>query len=139
MGLKSNGSCGQCGAIGGGAQHILRCKNSDRLWSCVERVFGKMGAGAVAHDKIFGLPAHARLKTIFCTALLAVYQGFLRAVNSGQTDSDLVKIFKQKLFERIYISFLVAKSENRLTQFNKFWGDGVGLYKIVDTRIEIRL
>jgi hypothetical protein len=72
-------------------------------------------------------------------ALVVLYRRFLYNVNSGKIDYDLVSSYKQILSEKIYIEYIIAKSNNMVPSFPASWGDGKGLFELNDDNLEIKL
>ncbi len=68
-----------------------------------------------------------------------IYRRFLYNVNSGKLDYDLVKTYKQLLFEKIYIEYIISKSNNLISYFTSSWGDGLGLFELNGDTINIKL
>jgi len=136
MRLFSDGNCAYCAAKRPEVRHIVFCKASDKLWEKVWKVAEKAGFTITKKERLFGYEKSPLLNTIVFSALLASYNGFLRTVNSGKKDQNLVKLFTQLLYEKVYLEFVTAKSGN-LSKFNAFWGSG--LFKINEGRIDIRI
>src|SRR5690348_2209095 len=97
-----------------------------------------MGFVFLKKERLFGFKGEPLANTVLFMALLAIYQAFLRLVNSGRRDQDLVKTFKQNLFEKIYLNFVMAKKSD-LSAFTKFWNDGKGIFVVSQDHIDIRI
>jgi hypothetical protein len=78
------------------------------LWSYVwDLVQLRMGNNLRKKEKVFGYDLFL--------ALVTLYRRFLYNVNSGKTDLNLIKSYKQLLFEKIYIEYITGKSEKYYT------------------------
>ena len=107
------------------------------LYATAKQIAWRSGYRGLEADRVFGVKGSDRANTVWCVAHLAAYQGFLRTINSGLVDSDFVRIFKQFLFEKLYLGFVVAKATGSLSIFRNFWGNG--LFRVQGSQIDIRL
>ncbi len=71
--------------------------------------------------------------------MVVLYRRFLYNVNSGDIAYDLLKSCKQLLNEKIYIEYIIAKSNNLFPCFPSSWGDGMGLFELNGDNLEIKL
>jgi hypothetical protein len=61
-------------------------------------------------------------------------------INSRKLDYDLVKKYKQKVYEKIYFDYI--SSGTSLKSYKKFldrWNEGIGVFEILDNKIDIRI
>jgi hypothetical protein len=98
-----------------------------------------MGTTPARKEKLFGHEGLHLANTMLYLAIVTVYRRFLYNVNSGDQEYDLVKSYKQSLIEKIYINFIPHKSNNNISLFTVFWGEGSGVFVIADGRIDLRL
>jgi hypothetical protein len=54
-------------------------------------------------------------------------------------DQSLIQMYKQTVYEKIFTDFIIAKSDINFEKFETFWKSGLGLFKIKDGKIDIRL
>ncbi len=98
-----------------------------------------MGFTFRKQERIFGYDASKLPNTVIFLAFVTLYKMFLYNINSGKLDYDLIKSYKQLVYEKIYIDFILAKSNMQLNTFSSFWGNGIGIFKYTSEKIDIRL
>ena len=140
MNLFSNGNCAYCQSVNPDVNHLVYCKSTDSFWNQVWYILSKTGLRYAKRERILGYDKAPLANTILYLALITLYKRFLYNVNSGKLDYDLIKSYKQFLYEKIYIVFIIAKTNHKLLAFKEFWKDGQGLFQIAnECHIDIRL
>jgi hypothetical protein len=139
MNLISNGKCPYCSVNFPNNKHLVYCESTDSFWVAFWTLVRKVGFNPTEKSKIFGYDNKPKVNTMIFLAIVVLYRRFLYNVNSGKTSYDLIKVYKQALYEKIYMDFLVMKSEGSISMFDKFWGSGEGLFVIEEGLIDIRL
>jgi hypothetical protein len=140
MGLLSSGNCSFCPQINPNCFHLVHCSSTQSLWNYIWYLLEtRMGHVIQKKEKMFGYDNSPLVNTVIFLALVTLYRRFLHCVNSGKSDLDLCKAFKQNLFEKIYVEYIIAKSNKRLSSFSAFWGNGAGIFVFNDQKIDIRL
>jgi hypothetical protein len=139
MGLMSTGNCAFCGLVNPNCQHLAHCTSTKQLWEVVWALLEKMKFTFRKREPMFGYDSSPLPNTVIFLALVTLYRRFLYSVNSGKSDYDLIKSYKQLVFEKIYTEFIIAKSNNQLATFTVSWGDGTGIFSQSSGKIDIRL
>ena len=140
MNLISTGNCAYCQSTNPDVNHLAYCKSTDPFWNLVWLLLSKTGFRYTRRERIYGYDNSQMENSILFLALITLYKRFLYNVNSGKLDYDLIKSYKQALYEKIYIDFIIARSNHKLLAFMKFWKNGLGLFKITnESTIDIRL
>jgi hypothetical protein len=139
MGLMSSGNCAFCSQQNLNCLHMVFCNSAEPLWTYVWDRSEKMGIHVRRKERIFGYDGSCLLNSVLFLVLVVIYRRFLYNVNSGKIIYDLVQSYKQLLFEKIYIEYIIAKSNNLISSFSTSWGDGMGLFVLNGDNIEIIL
>jgi hypothetical protein len=141
MGLMSSGNCAFCPQENPNCLHIVYCSSAEPLWSYVWDRVGKMGIHVNRKERIFGYDGSSSslLNSVIFLALVVLYRRFLYNVNSGKIVYDLVQSYKELLREKIYIEYIIAKSNNMTPSFPASWGEGMGLFELNGDKLEITL
>ncbi len=139
MGLISSSICIYCKLANPNCHHLVFCTSAKAMWDCVWTIAEKMGLENRKREHIFGYDSSPLLNSLTFLAVVVSYRRFLYNVNSGKTDYDLVKTYKQLLYEKIYIEYIIAKSNNTLISFSESWGGGKGIFQYNAEKIDIRL
>jgi hypothetical protein len=139
MGLVSSGNCAFCSQQNPNCLHMVFCNSAEPLWTYVWDRIGKMGIRVGRKERIFGYDGSNLLNSVIFLALVVLYRRFLYNVNSGKIVYDLVNTYKELLKEKIYIEYIIAKSNNMVPTFPASWGDGVGLFELNGDILEIKL
>jgi hypothetical protein len=98
-----------------------------------------MGLERSQKERMLGYDFSSLLNSIIFRAVIVSYRRFLYNINNGKSEYDLVKTFKQILFEKIYIEYIISKSNNTLISFSESWGEGKGIFQSNAKSIDIRL
>jgi hypothetical protein len=139
MGLLSSGNCAFCFQENPNCLHMIFCSSAEPLWIFVWDRIRKMGICVRRKERIFGYDGSSLLNSMIFLALVVLYRRFLYNINSGKTEYDLVKVYKELLKEKIYIEYILAKSNNMVPTFPSSWGDGVGLFELNGDNLEFDL
>ncbi len=139
MGLISSSICIYCKLANPNCHHLVFCTSAKAMWDCVWTIAEKMGLENRKREHIFGYDSSPLLNSLTFLAVVVSYRRFLYNVNSGKTDYDLVKTYKQLLYEKIYIEYIIAKSNNTLISFSESWRGGKGIFQYNAEKIDIRL
>ncbi len=135
----SNGDCPYCALSNPNCHHIVFCSSADAFWSYIWYLLERMEIKIKKRERIFGYQEDPLVNSVLFLALVILYRRFIYNVNSGKTDFDLIKSYKQLLYEKIYIEYIIAKSNNTLVSFSESWGNGKGLFRYTVEKIDIRL
>jgi len=139
MKLLSNGSCPYCNLVNPNCTHLVFCSSTKLFWDFIWALFMNMKIQITKKEALFGYDDEPLVNSILFLALVVIYRRFLFNVNSGKTDYDLIKVYKQVLYEKIYIEYIVAKSNHALASFSESWGNGAGLFRINAESLDIRM
>jgi hypothetical protein len=91
-------------------------------------------------DQLNGVPDCPRGDLMVFIAHNILYNRILYTINSRKLDYDLVKKYKQKVYEKIYFDYI--SSGTCLKSYKKFldrWNEGIGVSEILDNKIDIRI
>jgi hypothetical protein len=140
MGLMSSGNCSFCPQGNPNCLHLVHCSSAEVLWKYIWYLLEtRMGIVLQKKERTYGYDNAPLVNNVLFLALVTLYRRFLYCVNSGKLDFDLLKSFKQLLYEKIYIDFIIAKSNHCFDSFSGFWGNGVGIFVHDEQKIDIRL
>jgi hypothetical protein len=139
MGLFGSDNCPHCGARNPNCEHLVVCPTADCLWEFIWELLRKMEIVSPRKEKLFGYDGEPLLNTLVFLAVVVVYRRIRFYVNSANTVYDLVKSYKNLLYVKIYMNYLVYKTTDKLDLFTQFWGDGTGIFVINSGEIDIFL
>jgi len=139
MNLMSSGNCAYCNVVNPNCHHLVFCKTAESLWTTIWDLLRKMERPIRKRERMYGYDESPLENTLIFLGIVILYRRFLYNINSGKKDYDLVKSYKQLLYEKIYINYVIHKTKNTLIMFADFWGNGTGIFKHTVESIDIRL
>jgi hypothetical protein len=140
MGIYSSADCPFCGVRNPDTMHSIFCVSTKPFWKAVWKLLAKMDIEVEDANKLNGVPDCPLGDLMVFIAHNFIYIRILYTINSRKLDYDLVKKYKQKVYEKIYFDYI--SSGTSLKSYKKFldrWNEGIGVFEILDNKIDIRI
>jgi hypothetical protein len=140
MGIYSSADCPFCSVRKPDTMHSIFCVSTKPFWKAVWKLLAKMDIDIEDADKLNGVPDCPLGDLMVFVAHNTLYNRVLYTINSHKLDYDLVKKYKQKVYEKIYFDYIsTGTSSKSYKKFLERWNDGVGVFEIFDNKIDIRI
>lgn len=141
MGLIRSDSCPFCSVSRPRSDHMVLCESTKGLWTHIRKVLIGVNFQLSDELKVHGIMGskYEFLNTFIFIAQNVVYARFIYKVNSGKDDFDVINKFNERIRDKIFMQYFIAKANNKMVNFLKFWNNGYGIFKVVGNDIEINL